>query len=370
VRRIDTYILGQLLKGFGFFGLIFTGVVWLTQAVRLIDTVITSGQPASVFIEFSILVLPQVFVVVLPLAGLGAALYTVNKLYAEAELIVMMASGSAPWDLMRPIAIFGLVLLAGMAITTMVLVPRGTATLAERTQEIRSDLVGALIVERQFIHPAQGLTLFITETGRVGEMAGLFLHDERAPEQPVTYSAERALLVREGDEARLVMVDGVALTRSAGAQLNSVVFDQFVFDLSDLLRSDRERTRRPAEYPVVELLWPSEELVEHGGHSRAAFIAEGHWKIVLPILAMLYPLVALVTLLAGPYRRGGFGKRIVAAIALGIFLHSVTLLSRSRVQNDAELWPMMYSGIALAVLYMAALVFLLSTGRRRGPAAA
>jgi hypothetical protein len=31
---------------------------------------------------------------------------------------------------------------------------------------------------------------------------------------------------------------------------------------------------------------------------------------------------------------------------------------------------MMYSGIALAVLYMAALVFLLSTGRRRGPAAA
>jgi lipopolysaccharide export system permease protein len=370
VRRIDSYILGQLLKGFGFFGLIFTGVVWLTQAVRLIDTVIASGQPTAVFIEFSLLVLPQVFVVVLPLAGLGAALYTINKLYAEAELIVMMAAGSSPWDVMRPVALFGLVLLGGMAITTMVLVPRGTATLAERTQEIRSDLVGALIVERQFIHPVQGLTLFISDTGRVGEMAGLFLHDEREPARPVTYSAERALLVREGDEARLVMVDGVALTRTAGAILNTVVFEQFVFDLSDLLRGDRERNPRPAEYAVWDLLWPSDAMIEHGGHSRAAFIAEGHWKIVLPILAMLYPLAALVTLLAGPYRRGGFGKRIVGAIALGIFLHSVTLLSRSRVQNDAELWPMMYSGVAIALIYMAALVFYLTHGRRRGAAPA
>ncbi len=368
MRRIDSYILGQLLKGFGFFGLIFTGVVWLTQAVRLIDTVITSGQPASVFIEFSLLVLPQVFVVVLPLAGLGAALYTVNKLYAEAELIVMMAAGSAPWDLMRPVAFFGVVLLVGMAITTMVLVPRGSAQLAERTQEIRADLVGALIVERQFIHPAPGLTLFITDTGRLGEMAGLFLHDERVPAQPVTYSAERALLVRDGDEARLVMVDGVALTRAAGAQLNTVVFDQFVFDLSDLLRTERVRTPRPAEYPVLDLLRPTEAMLED--HSRAPLIAEGHWKIVLPLLAMLYPLVGLVTLLAGPYRRGGFGKRIVGAIALGIFLHSVTLLSRSRVQNDADLWPIMYSGIAIGLLYMAALVFLLSHGRRRGPAPA
>ena len=29
-------------------------------------------------------------------------------------------------------------------------------------------------------------------------MAGIFINDQRDPAQPVTYSAERALLVREG----------------------------------------------------------------------------------------------------------------------------------------------------------------------------
>ena len=69
MTRLDRYILGQMLAALGFFALVFAGVVWLTQAVRLIDTVVASGQSARVFLEFSALVLPQVFVIVLPLVG-------------------------------------------------------------------------------------------------------------------------------------------------------------------------------------------------------------------------------------------------------------------------------------------------------------
>jgi lipopolysaccharide export system permease protein len=363
MRRIDTYIFGRLMRAFGFFGLVFTGVVWLTQAVRLIDTVVTSGQSAGVFLEFSLYVLPQVFVVVLPLAGLGAALYAINKLYGEAELIVMMASGSGPWTLLRPVAMFGLVLAGLMALTTMVLVPRGATALEERTQDIRSDLISAVIVERQFIHPVSGLTLFITDTTRVGEMAGLFLHDERVPARPVTYSAERALLLREGDEARLVMVDGVALTRAEGARINTVTFDQFVFDLSDLLADNDSRTPRPSEFSVARLLNPTPAMLGEDGRDLSEYVSEAHWKLVLPMLAMLYPVVACVTLLAGPYRRGGFGKRIVGAIGLGVLLHSITLVARSRIQNNAELWPLMYVSVVLAFLYVSALIFRLSRGR-------
>ena len=87
--------------------LIFTGVVWLTQAVRLIDTVVASGQSARVFLEFSALVLPQVFVIVLPLAGIGAALYALNRLYTDSELIVMMGAGLGPAAMLRPVALFG-----------------------------------------------------------------------------------------------------------------------------------------------------------------------------------------------------------------------------------------------------------------------
>jgi lipopolysaccharide export system permease protein len=365
VRRLDRYILGQLVRAFGFFALIFTGVVWLTQAVRLLDTVVLSGQGARVFLEFSALVLPQVFMIVLPLAGLGAALFTINKLYTEAELVVMMAAGAGPLDLARPVAAFGAGLCLLMGLITLVLVPLGGAALADRTQEIRSDLVNSLIVERQFLHPMPGLTLFIADTSSVGEMAGLFLHDERVPAQAVTYTAERALLLREGMEARLVMLDGVALTRTPGPALNSVTFEQFVFDLTGLIESQGPRNPRPSEYALGQLLDPTQEMLGRGNYTRASYISEGHWKLALPLLSILYPMVALVTLIGRPYRRGGFGARVVLAIAVSIALYAIVFVARSRVQVDAGLWPVIYLAHLLGLGYIVVATARIA-GRLRG----
>ncbi len=366
MTRLDRYILRQLIVAFGFFALVFTGVVWLTQAVRLIDTIVASGQGASILLEFSAFVLPQVLVIVLPLSGMGAALYALNRLYSESELVVMMMAGLGPPALLRPVALFGLMVAAAMAVVVMVLVPRGGAALAERTQEIRSDLASALIVERQFLHPIRGLTLFISNTDRAsGAMSGVFLHDQRDPARPVTYSAETALLLREDDEARLVMRDGVALALSEdGRQLNSVDYDQFVFDLSELVRPDDARAPRPSEYTVRQLLNPTPEMLERNDGRLGRYIAEAHYKLTLPMLAFLYPPIALVTLLAGGFRRSGFGRRVIVAVAVAVLLQSIAIVTRARVQDDAALWPAMYLPIALGVAYVGALLVRLARPSR------
>ena len=365
MSRLDRYILRQLVAALGFFVLIFTGVVWLTQAVRLIDTVVASGQGARIFLEFSALVLPQVFVIVLPLAGIGAALYALNKLYTDSELIVMMGAGLGPLAMLRPVALFGLVIAVLMAIVLMVLVPQSGAILAERTRAIRSDLANALIVERQFLHPAPGLTLFITDTSRQGEMAGIFINDQRDPERPVTYSAEQALLVREEMEARLVMFEGVALAGgTGGGELTAVRFDEFVFDISDLLREDSARVPRPSEYSVRALLRPTPEMMASGRYTLGDFVSEAHYKLSLPLIAMVFPMIALVTLLAGGYRRSGFGRRVVVAIAVAALLQVLVFAVRARVQERPELWPLMYLPILLGVLYVGTLVFRLSRPQR------
>ncbi|MBP7002845.1 LPS export ABC transporter permease LptF [Amaricoccus sp.] len=367
MTRLDRYLLRQLLIAFGFFLLVFTGVVWLTQAVRLIDTVVASGRGGRILLEFSAFVLPDVLVIVLPLSGMGAALYTLNRLYSESELVVMMTAGVGPWTLLRPVAAFGALIAAMMAVTLTVLVPLGGAALATRTQELRSDLASALIVERQFLHPVNGLTLFIAHTDAAGSMSGVFLHDQRDPARPVTYAAQTALLLREGDEARLVMRDGVALAFDAkGKQLSAVEYDQFVFDLSDLVKTDEDRAPRPAEYGLRQLLSPTPEMLEKGRYELGHYIAEAHYKITLPLLAWLYPPVALVTLLAGGYRRSGFGRRVVVAVGVAVLMQSLSIVTRARVQDDAALWPAMYLPILVGLAYVGALLWRLS--RPTGPA--
>ncbi|MEM7616076.1 MAG: LptF/LptG family permease, partial [Pseudomonadota bacterium] len=234
--HLDRYILSQTLNAFLLFCLILAGVIWLTQAVRLIDIVLSSGQSLFLLVEFSLLVLPRVLSMVVPLAGFAAVIYTINKLYSEAELVVMMMSGQSPYAIARPILWFSIGLsLLTLAITNF-LAPMGELRLENNRNEIRSELANALIREGRFLHPTDGLTVFIREASETGQMAGLFLHDERDPERPVTYTAEQALLLRDGPIARLIMSRGVALTFSAeNALLARVQFDEFTYDLSDLV---------------------------------------------------------------------------------------------------------------------------------------
>ena len=103
MRRLDSYIFRQILGPFLFFVLVFTGVIWLGQSLKIIDTVVNNGQSARVFLEFSVLLLPTVLSIVLPIAAFAATLYAVNRLFGDSEIVVMFASGLSGPSLVRPV---------------------------------------------------------------------------------------------------------------------------------------------------------------------------------------------------------------------------------------------------------------------------
>ncbi|MFM2389894.1 MAG: export transporter permease LptF, partial [Pseudomonadota bacterium] len=78
--RFDRYLLTQLLGVFGFFALVLVLVYWVNRAVGLFDQLIGDGQSALVFLEISLLTLPNVIRLVLPIAAFAATLFVANRL--------------------------------------------------------------------------------------------------------------------------------------------------------------------------------------------------------------------------------------------------------------------------------------------------
>ena len=101
LARIDRYLLSQFLQFFGFFALVLVGVYWINKAVDLFDQLIGDGQSALVFLEFSLLTLPTVIKLVLPVAAFVATVYGTNRLITESELVVMQATGYSGFRLAR-----------------------------------------------------------------------------------------------------------------------------------------------------------------------------------------------------------------------------------------------------------------------------
>jgi len=374
VRRLDRYIFRQIAAPFLFFVLVFTGTIWLAQSLKLIELIVNNAQSAGVFLELSALLLPKVLAVVLPVAAFAATLHAMNRLFSDSEIVVMFATGFSWRALIRPVAAFaGLVTLATWGLTVG-LEPAAQGVLKTRTAEIKGDIVSAFLREGTFQSPTDGLTVYLRRLGRPGEMLGLFVHDERDPDETATYTAERAVLLSDETGTRIVMFDGtlqlaggrVPGTRESEA-LSILRFEQLAYDLSRFTGTAASRRRRPSEHYLPELMAITE--AEAAAHDRplGAYRAEAHERLAGPLYALVFAMIAVAFVVGPGFRRQGFFGRILMAAGTALGLRLAGLAMKSMATGEAALWPLMYLPPAAGLV----LALWLLSGRRlpgRGPA--
>lgn len=351
MNRLDRYLLIQQLGPFGFFALALTGIIWLGQTLPLMEIIIDNGHSGFIFIEFATLILPNVLIVVLPISIFVSTLFTVNRLFGESEMVVILSSGLSPTRIIRATVAVGAIVMMAMIVLLVVLQPRSTTRLADRIADVRQDFIGSLLREKQFIHPTGGITIYIKESSKAGEIEGLFLNDQRDKANPVTYSAKQALLLQDAEELRLVMHQGIMQRYSVVENnLSLIEFDQFVFDLSGIIGQPRSRTKPPLEHYISDLLNPDKLIAEGGTYSAAAYIAEAHQKLSLPLLGLFLPIFAFATLMTASYKRTGLGVRIALTGGSGIFIVGLTLMIKTWVIANPSLYLFSYAPPLICLL--------------------
>ncbi len=356
-------MLSQLLAMFGLSSVVLVLIYWVNRAVRLFDWLIASGQSATVFLEFTALTLPNVIRIVLPISAFVAALYTTNRLSAESELVVVQATGFGPFRMARPILIFGLFVGGCVALLVHLAVPASFARLAERQVEIAENVTARLLVEGQFVHPADALTLYIRDISGSGQLGDVYLDDRREPDRPVTYTATHASLVRTETGPRLVMYDGMAQTLSRASRTLSVTrFQELALNVSTLIAPDAEPPGRRSirEASTAELLRADPEAARALHSKVARMLAEGHQRIAQSVMAVAVPLIGFAVLILGGFSRFGIWNHIFAAIVVVVLLWLVDNAASEAAGRSIGAWPLAYlpglAGLALAgaILWAAA----------------
>ena len=364
--KFDRYLLSQLLALFGFFSLVLVAIYWINRAVGLFDQLVGDGQSALVFLEFSMLTLPNVIRLVLPISAFAGTVYVINRLMSESELVVMQATGFSAFRLARPVLIFGLLVAVMMLILMHVLVPASRATLALRTAEISQNVTARFLNDGQFMHPAKGVTLYIREITPNGELRDLLLMDDRSDRDRLTYTASRALLVRGDTGPKLVMLDGMiqTLTR-VDTRLAVTQFSDFTYDIGGMISGAAQIGRGLEELSTTALLHPTDALLAETGQTRAAFLFEGHSRFSQPLLATAAAMIGFSALLLGAFSRFGLWRQIIFAIGLLIFVQLINTAATSVGLRNDKAWPLAYAAPALGLILSILMLWIAQRPRRR-----
>lgn len=366
MSRFDRYLLSQLLALFGFFALVLVAVYWVNRAVGLFDQLIGDGQSALVFLEFSILTLPNAIRLVLPVAAFASAVYVTNRLMQESELVVMQATGFSAFRLARPVLYFGLTVMIMQLVLTNILVPASQRILSERSAEISQNVTARFLNAGQFMHPTKGVTLYIREISPTGELLDLFLSDERSPTERAIHSARKAFLVRGEIAPKLVMVDGSTqtLTRD-GARMSVTRFSDFTLDLAGLVSVDGGGQIALNSLPTPSLLAASPAAQASTGANVAQLLEEGHGRLAAPLLAVAAPLIGFAALMLGSFSRFGLWRQMALAVGLLILLQLVWTWAGGVAINSETAWPVLYLAPLTGIVLGGCLLWYAQRPRRR-----
>lgn len=339
------YLLGQLTLPTLIAMLAFSGAVWLSQSLRFVDLIVNKGLPATTFLYLTLLLFPSLLLVILPIALFSAVLFVYHRLILESEVTAMKSVGLSNWQLAKPCLLLGgIVSVIGYAIS-LYFMPLAFQSFRDLQYEIRRDFSYVLLQPGVFNTPVPGLTVYVRAHQDDGSLTGILVHDERRPRLPVTMMAEQGFLVQGQQGPLFVLEDGsrqeLDAREAAPPNLSILHFDRYTLDLAAAAPPPDERSRKPKELYLHELLSPSGPGLDEA--DRRELIAEGHKRLVWPLHALIFALVALAALLSHRFDRRGPWKRSLLAVVLAIAVQALSMAAGSMAERSLALVPLIYA---------------------------
>lgn len=321
---IDRYLFRNLLIAAVFTLATLAAVVILTQSLQFLELVMNAGASIGAFWFLTLLSLPRFFEIIAPITVMAATVFVYNRMTVDSELTVMRASGAAPLRLARPAIILAALATALLWATSLWLSPLAQVSMDNTRDMIRSQYSALMFQGGVFNSLRPGLTVFVRDRDSNGQLHGLMIHDSRDKGQPaITIAAKRGELLNTPQGQQVVVYDGVRedINNSSGA-LEALNFDRYTIDLPENAAAIADRWKEPNERTFGELLHPTQGDVLNAGGARD-FRVEIHRRLVSPLLAPAFVLLALSFLLLGPVERRGQSWRAAGAVFSALLIQGL-----------------------------------------------
>jgi lipopolysaccharide export system permease protein len=361
MTALQNYLFRQTLAPLAAILSALTAIAVLSQGLTQLDIIVDQHSSGLTYLWVTLLAVPQLLALIMPLAIFFAVAYAMNRLHTDSELVVAFAAGVGPWQIIAPI--FRLAMLAGLFQLAVALLVQPAAYKEMRAivYAVRSEVAGLLVRDGAFNTPTQGVTLYARNTLPGGVISDLLIHDSRNRRRPITYTARTGVAAVVEGKPALVLRDGQILQPKSDGGVDLLDFDQYVLQFGDVARPSDSMVLKPSDRYLFELFAPN--LANYYDQQMVKrFAAEAHGRMSGPLLNLALAMIAAAALLVGDFNRRGYAVRLAYASGLALIVRLLALGLQAAARNSISLNGVQYA-FPLVVTVIAAMAIILA--RRR-----
>lgn len=339
--KLDRYLSSEIARAV-FMALVVLGMVSLGGLFAdLLGEMARGKVPPPLLLSQLGLRLVRYLPLILPLALLLGFMLALGRLYRDSEMYVLAAIGVGSRRLLRPVLLVAVPVLAVIALSSLWLGPWADRVARGMVSEANRNLLVAGLEPGRFTPLANGGVAYAGSMSSDGkQLSRVFVYRERGDRMDVA-TAKGGELYRDHGARVLALVEGFRVEGPASGDALDYRLMRYARNEMQMPPADDERpSDAPAFKPTLELL---------GNRSKAA-IAELHWRIAPPLLALAFVLLAVPLSRSSP-RQARYGSMLLAFLAylVGIFLMMLGTqwLAEGKLPAAAGLWWLLLPMLAL-----------------------
>jgi len=168
----------DIIKFFLFASFCVTFIVWIIQAVNLLDLVSEDGHSLKVYSYYMSLSLPKIFSRTIIFVFFISIFYIIAKYKNSNELIVFWTNGIKKIHFINFIFKFSITFLLLQLILNLFIVPNAQNLGRIYIKDSNIDFLPKLISEKKFINVANNLTIFVEEYKKDGLMKKIYIKEK------------------------------------------------------------------------------------------------------------------------------------------------------------------------------------------------
>ncbi|HEY4046358.1 MAG TPA: LPS export ABC transporter permease LptG [Acidobacteriaceae bacterium] len=345
MRILTRYIWSEVLSHAFIGGALFTFILLMKDLGQLIEIAVRNSASFGSVAKILLFILPNFFIVTIPMAVLVGILLGLSRLAADSEITAMRAAGIGVWTFVRIVSAIAILAWLVSLANSLYFAPKATAALLRLQDSLKNQQASFEVQPRVFYENFRNYVLYVQDvraSAGAAQWQRVFLADVSNPVAPKVTTAEQATVANQGNQTLIMRLRNGAqheLVNTGGDGSYQVS----TFNESDLpLAMGAQEDERIGHSDTPILAMSNRELYAHarapGGRS---YMIEMHKRFAYPVACLVLMLIGIPLGISS--RRGGKSAGFVLSIAL-VFIYyflsstGVALARQGKVPVFAGVW--------------------------------
>ena len=357
MRILTRYILGEILSHTLIGGVIFTFILFMRELPKILEMMVRNSSTFTSVVEVVLFMMPNFFMVTIPMAVLVGVLLGFSRLASDSEIIAMRASGMGIGYFVRVASIVAIGGTLLGVVNSLYVAPRANQAILAMDKILASQ-ASYEIQPRVFDEDFRNFVLYVQDV-RSGTGAAnwrqVFIADVTDPSTPKITTAASATVISDSSQDLMMRLRNGTEHETVAAQPEQ--YNVSTFDTTDLPFAASQQSEGHLgrmDTPIYAM--SMNELRQHiSSPDGKRFLIELHKRFAYPAACLVLMLVGVP--LGVTSRRGGKSSALVATIALVIIYYSLSLIG---IALGRQNWIPAFLAVWMAnLLFSAGGIFLL-----------